>query len=283
MTWVLRLLYALLFLPLHSIAAPLDMSVGGIKGQFGYTETELEIVMQDILNVKLGNFGVKVNLKLYPNKTKLDEAYNSEEIDAIFSDPVVALTHEKSYNKGAFLNLHFKESPSKDVLVVLASKKSGIKSLKQLKNKKVTFYADNRLEQIFLETALLRNKLGTLESFFSKNLTVKNGHVALLDVFFGKSDVTVVPLEQLKVAGELNPQLKKNLVVLAQSEPMCTRVVMIRGHPRYSKVFDTFMANGKFESNTHKKLHFMVFEPSSFDALDSIRLLIRENTKLKKR
>lgn len=275
----------LLLLPVSGIEAQekVALAVGGIEGQMGYSETQIEIVMEDILNEKFKSFGFQINLTMFPSKEKLDEAYENNQIHAIFSDPFVTLKHYDTYDKRAFLNLHYGGTPSKNELLVLVSKKSGIKSLKQLKNKRVTFYADNRLEQAYLETLLLRKKMGTIQHFFSQILKVKNGQKALLDVFFGKTDVTVVPKNVFETAGELNPQLLKNLVVLAKSKPMITRAVMIRKMSDYDRIIKEFMSQKSFQSGGNStNMHLMQYDPTSFDELDSVMALWHEHQQLTK-
>lgn len=286
MTRFLKCLWLLLMLPLTATSAEhLQVNIGGIQGEFGYSETQIEIVMADSINAQVQELGVKTEIKLYPNQHKLHQAYKSGEINGIFSGPIVALKYADTYLKNAFLNLHLSSAPSQSALLVLVNKKSGIKSLKQLKGKIATFYGGNGLEQVYLETLLLKNNLGTLDKFFAKKAHVKNSQIALLDIFFGKTDVTLVPEHALETAGELNPQIKKNLMVLAKSEPMITRMVVFRDLPQYQTIFKQLVSKGNFDSLTNanaNNLRYLTVEPTSYDALNTVNTLLEQHKKLLK-
>jgi len=80
------------------------------------------------------------------------------------------------------------------------------------------------LEELYLNTLLLKQKLPEVNDFFSTRLDVKNANVALMDVFFNRSDLTIIRENEYKTAVELNPQLAKKLHILNRSPGYITLI-----------------------------------------------------------
>lgn len=54
---------------------------------------------------------------------------------------------------------------------------------------------------------------------------------AILQVFFGQAKASIVTRDALELAGELNPQVRRDLVVLAESMPLITNLFVL--HPAW--------------------------------------------------
>lgn len=117
-----------------------------------------------------------------------------------------------------------------DVFYLLVNKKSNYKRVKDLINKKVLvgspFQAD--LPNIWLEYLLRQKKLKPCEKYFSKIEYLEKGLPAILPVFLNKADACIVPKNIFDTVCELNPQIKKELIVIEKSEPIAIGVVAIR-------------------------------------------------------
>jgi len=103
--------------------------------------------------------------------------------------------------------------------ILLIRKEIRVDSLAQLQGKNLYVLNNPRmsLAVIWLDTALLNSGLNRTSGFFSQIIRNKNASQVILPVFFGKADACLATRESFEVMGELNPQLKTQLHVLATS------------------------------------------------------------------
>jgi len=113
--------------------------------------------------------------------------------------------------------------------LMVARQDSGLNTLADLRGKQITLFsvANSNLGRYWLETLLLTNRLGTLAEFFGDVEVAGKPSLALLPVFFGKKSAGLVDEAGLKVMRELNPQVGKELKVLATSEPLVNSIIYL--------------------------------------------------------
>jgi len=239
-------------------------------------------LIQDILNVELKRYGIKVKLIMFDQEEELNQAYNDKKLDGLFGDPVMVLNHYDTLNKHSFINTHFGFAPEKSRLFVVVKKQAKIHSLAQLKGKRAAFYSSNRIEKVFLETLLLRQKLPELKHFFKESYEVKSGNLALLDVFFGKADVTIVPEYLFNTAAELNPQLGKQLAILDRSPLMLARIVGLRRSPLSEAAVQSLLKTSKasFKVEGDENLKYLKLKLIQDEELQPIMEMIAEHQTL---
>lgn len=117
-----------------------------------------------------------------------------------------------------------------DRIILVVRKDSGIRSVKGLRGKTVvqlqSFFGNGR--NLWLDTVLMRKGERNPDRFFSKTRGVLKPSAAILPVFFRKEDACVVTVRCLQVMSELNPQLKRELLVLEESPPRPMSVIAVR-------------------------------------------------------
>lgn len=106
--------------------------------------------------------------------------------------------------------------------LVLVHRDSGFSSLAQLKGRSLNLLQGPRmgLAAIWFETQLLEAGHGRTADFMGRVSTLPKSSTAVLQVFFRQVDACVVNRTAFKLLGELNPQLDKQLRVLAASPGM---------------------------------------------------------------
>lgn len=113
-------------------------------------------------------------------------------------------------------------------LLLLVRKDSEIKSVIDLKNKKISSssYIDEnyKLPTIWLKVLLGENKITKFSGFLSEIRVKDNPSIIVSDVFFKNSDACVIFESDFETLNELNPQLGNNLQILLASEPLLTEV-----------------------------------------------------------
>ncbi len=108
-------------------------------------------------------------------------------------------------------------------LLVVVDAASGISRLSGLAGQSVSIHGSEAVQRLFLETLLAREKAG--------QVTVrekKDNQSPVLDVLFREARACVVSAPVFTAMAELNPQLKKKLVVIARSEPLSTPPLFLR-------------------------------------------------------
>lgn len=113
-----------------------------------------------------------------------------------------------------------------DVYLLLVKKEGNIKSLEQLKNKKIIVRKGHigTIAIMWLDTLLLDRSLPESNGFFKIIKQVDNGSRALLPVFFGQADACIVHRYAYETIAQLNPQLSKQLKILHESPALLASI-----------------------------------------------------------
>lgn len=117
-----------------------------------------------------------------------------------------------------------------ETYVLVVRKASGIRTLAQLAGRSLVtrrgFYGE--VARMWLDTQLMSRGLAASARFFSGITDGSRASQAVLPVFFGKIDACVVPLSSLRTMMELNPQLGRDLCIVASSPPYLVGVICLR-------------------------------------------------------
>lgn len=108
------------------------------------------------------------------------------------------------------------------ICIVLVRADSPYQSLSDLQGKHLVALENpsTSLARIWLDTRLWRDGLSASKDFFLKIDPVKKVNRAILPVFFSQADACLVTQSGFDMAGELNPQIRKQLRVLVASVPL---------------------------------------------------------------
>lgn len=120
-----------------------------------------------------------------------------------------------------------------DRYVLLARNDPAIKSLADLKGRSLAIldHANNSLARQWLDLELVTNGLAAPEEFFRSITGPRKLSSAVLPVFFGSLDASVVPRRGFETICELNPQVKKRLRIVAESGLVLSRVILFNARP----------------------------------------------------
>jgi ABC-type phosphate/phosphonate transport system substrate-binding protein len=110
------------------------------------------------------------------------------------------------------------ESPYEQYILVV-HKKSGISSLQGLAHSSIVILDNSRMivGPVWLDNRLHEENLGSIEKHFQSIEIVSKVNKAILPVFFQKKKACFVTKDAFSIMAELNPQLSKQLVILAES------------------------------------------------------------------
>lgn len=219
--------------------------IGGSALQLrGISKQDADTTFNDFLTdfYKKNNENWSLEIAMYPTAELMLQAFDKGEIDGYFGSPLDYLARKNMVCK-VMTGLKFKFAPMKQRLLILTRADTGATKISDLKNKRLSMAPGQDLEVLFMNTILLRNKLPEMQTFFSDRIEAKSTNVALMDVFFGKSDVTVARENEYNTAVELNPQLAKNLIILDKSPAMLSALGVINNKRITEQEFMDFLAS----------------------------------------
>ena len=106
--------------------------------------------------------------------------------------------------------------------VLIAAKGSGVADAGDLKGKRVCVLDHSYVDvgMLWLTSLLQVAGRGSLQDTAAKVDFVPKASSAVLDVFFGRADASLVPSHVLATMRELNPQVGERLTIVATSEPI---------------------------------------------------------------
>lgn len=164
--------------------------------------------------------------------------------------------------------------------VILVNKGNNINSLKDLKDKTITFIDDyaNSIPRLWLDVLLKSEGLPLSNKFFTQIQTNSNANQAIVKTFFKQVDACIVPMKLLKTSIELNPQLESNLIILKQSLPLAAGVFCVNKNIN-ENTRKEFIKTSKLAANTERGKQIALFfrsnelidyKPEYFDNIKSL-------------
>jgi len=174
-----------------------------------------------------------------------------------------------------------------DSYLLLAHERSGITNVANLKGRALLVSDSMRmsLAQSWLDVLLMRDGLPQADQFFRSITRKKNLPQIILPVFFRTAEVCLVPKRGFDAMVELNPQVGKQLRVIAQSERYVAGLLCFRGDylGPHLKIVTAAILN--FQTTTHGQQVLTLFqsEPVAWlprSSLTSAITLIEERKRL---
>ena len=112
--------------------------------------------------------------------------------------------------------------------LILSHQNKGYSKIGDLRGKKIAVGIRDEVGILFLNTTLLKLRFGEAKGFFSQvDEKIKPSQV-VLSVFFGQTDACVISDVLYKTMVEMNPQLGKDLKVLASSSELLEVIGLFR-------------------------------------------------------
>jgi len=202
-------------------AEPYHLIAGSSK--LGFRENDkqnINIGFSTVFNEILSSENMKCDFKSTDSSEKLYAAIQANRVNTFFGSPFEFIQAEQYFLDSPLASGVF-DRELKSKVYLLVRKDSGIKTITQLKGKKLVTskWTTGDLGGLYLETLLLEHKQDLPKHFFSEILTPETSNQALVELFFKKADVALVNENQFNIAAELNPQLRSNIKILLELEP----------------------------------------------------------------
>jgi phosphonate transport system substrate-binding protein len=167
--------------------------------------------------------------RIYPDGAGIVAAVNSGETDivALGTDEFVEV--EKNLKAVPAFTYMLSNQVASQYLILVRND-SGIKTLEDLRNKRITMPKGGRASMVplWLDVLLYENHLPEKESFFKEVKQVQKPNQAILPIFFKQMDAGIAIRSGYETAVALNPQIGQQLKVLAASPKLVMMVTCIR-------------------------------------------------------
>jgi len=126
-----------------------------------------------------------------------------------------------------YAGIYSNEKPTKRYLLIVRSD-TGSAKVENLARKKLAVTKADNTALLFLNAYLLRNKLPEAPGFFSSIIEKRKSSQAVLSVFFRQADACIATDEAFGIMAELNPQVGRQLKVIASSPEIVGIVSLFR-------------------------------------------------------
>ncbi len=169
------------------------------------------------LEIWVRELGKKIGLKVEPvYYGKIEEFkrdFENKKIDLAIASP---LTFIKDMNTSLLTDGFYGGGKDTMQMCIVAKNDPKIKSLKDLRNKRIAVLTNDDIAVLYLDEFLLRNFHKSTKNYFKKIIEVKKRSQGILKIFFDKADAAIVTKGAYLTAVELNPQIKKRVKILKE-------------------------------------------------------------------
>lgn len=207
--------------------APTVRVGGSVESLHESTRTDAEIMFKMLFNEMLSESREVFSIKIYDNNDRLMKDYRNGALQAIFVDSVSFFEMESLIHPKLRYTVQYGTSLKQRYLILVRAEKGG-RSLQDLRGKKLSTCVGHRIGQRYLDLELMRLGLPEADDYFREVRILKDVNSAVVDVYFGNTDVALVPEYSYQLALELNPAVGKALKVIGTSEPLIYQTIGIQ-------------------------------------------------------
>jgi ABC-type phosphate/phosphonate transport system substrate-binding protein len=160
---------------------------------------------------------------------KAEELLTKELVDIVAFGSHEYIQHQKQLSAQPFM-VYMHNGDVSVEYVLLVRRNSSIESARDLDGKKIAFPNKGRhcLAPIWLDVFLMKSQLPGKEIVLREKRVVNKTNQAILPVFFAQIDGAIVVRSAFETAATLNPQIGKQLKVLATSPQLVPLTVCLR-------------------------------------------------------
>ncbi len=259
-----------------------------IKSRADVDQRDAEAALRVLAEELADQYGFHVEATLYESVDKLVNDFAAKKLDFASINSVEYLQAAKTLKAKPEMT-QYRNGTVFVKYLVLANADIQQKGLTHLKNKKLSIQKDNKLSRLFLDTLLMQANLPPCGRFFAVTQEKTKDSQAILDVFFGRTDVCVVADASYRTMTEMNPQVGLKLRVIGESPGLISTVAFFRPDwPLEYKTKAIKAMSSEYKNHERGKQIMLLFNIERMDVidegdLDSLRKLVADYNRLSKK
>lgn len=269
-----------------------DLYLGVMLNKFNKSNQNRfkHLILKIIKEIEL-SYEEKIYVSFIENDKNLLKDFEAfKKINVIIVTPRFYLDNKEKLKEISFNPFLFNHnSDRKTQYYLIANKSSKIKSIKDLKGKVFASFVLSDSYIMWLDYLIRKSFGASYEKIVKKREIEKTTQTLLLDVYFNKSDFTVVSDIVYHDMILLNPAIKKNLIIIEKSKPIFFLGVGFFNKKTSQKIvniFRTFLNDGTFNER-FAELFILLdaygIQKTTFEDLEEIEKLYDEYKILEKR
>ena len=229
--------------------------------------------------------GFQVKGRIIEEMDTITKIINTGALDLAIMSVLDYLKIKEQINAEVFFGGIYEKVKTKNYVVLVHSKNDAA-TIKDIKAGNLAIMQQDNLGRLFLDTLLLRSRLQETDKFFASVIEKKKHSQAVLAVFFKRADICVVPDTVFDTMVELNPQVGKNLRIIASSQPMFDKIGLLRRDYNENNKAPVIHSALELHKTSRGKQVLMLFKMYRLakineSDLDSVRALLDEYNRLK--
>ena len=170
-----------------------------------YSQVDLKITMDIWMKEVAKNIG-NVEMIFYNDPKKAAKDINNGKVDFISAFPIIFIKYfDMSKLENGFTGKY--KDPDDNKFVILIKKGIEKKDLKDIKNLKIGIQKNDTIMQIYAKNYYKTPNI----------VKYKNRSRIVLDIYFSKIDIGIVPYRTYKLSKELNPNISKKVKFLKKT------------------------------------------------------------------
>lgn len=215
-------------------AEPAPLRIGfALHALSGVNESDARAALKLWAQLLGKDYGVPVAsaVAFFPDAESIKEAFEARRVDALTMSTVDYWKLRRTSPFFPEIVVGMVNGKFSEEYVVLVHREHPATKLADLRGRKlgVDGARASSLAAVWLETVLLEQSLGTLEGFWGEIDHVSKTSRVVLPVFFKQVDACIVTRARFATMTELNPQLGRQLRVIAESPPLISSAFFFRG------------------------------------------------------
>jgi len=207
---------------------------------------EYGILFGILLEKLSANEDVKSKLKYYEDEKLILNEFIEHKLDYVAVNPIYYLKNQDLLDPYVKYYWSLRKYESKfQKMILVVRKDSKINSVKDLKEKKVILEKNNFMGKLVLDKVLLKTINIRYKDYIKKLYLTNTDLSAVLQVFFKKSDVAIIPQSAYDLICEMNPAINKSIKIIYDTKHIFMPILSIVNNqsskilfPKMKKIFD---------------------------------------------
>ena len=222
---MIKVLFFIFITSLFIKADSINIGLYGLDKKVANEKTVKRLMEKFLSDIK-GLENLEVSVTTYYDEKILKEDYLLNKLNLFYLTPSLYIKHFKFFNENTKDLIILKDSADNHTQYLsLVNKTSKIESYKHLNDKNVSFYTNHNLSKLWFIKRYYEETNNKNISFHIKDYANFNQHKKILDVYFNKLDLAVVPSHVWEIAKSLNPKIVQRVEIFDKSEKIFPSVV----------------------------------------------------------